>query len=117
MIPTANGRVTQQVFEGFKFYSSWGVNFFPFNPSLVRTSRFRFSTGFLILMGSTSTREWIYDQNAYLEKINPVFIGLPIWNNLGRFYISDHFQVTWGVDVSLPKLDFICPQFGISYGF
>jgi hypothetical protein len=101
-------------YDVFEYCTLWGVNYFPFNQSLVRSGKFRYSTGLKILMGSVYRfNYWDYYSKPYVD-----FVSLAIWTNNGRFYINDKFQIRCGLGISLkPLCTIISPEIGVSYGF
>jgi len=104
-------------FSPHYFFVRTGVNFYPFSQSLVRTGMTRFSTGFSLLLGSYRKINYdIYYDDGY--KTNPVMAGSLMWNFREKIFLSDHFLITGGLEVSvIPFLTFFCPQIGLSVGF
>jgi len=104
-------------FSPHYFFVRTGVNFYPFNQSLVRTGITRLSTGFSLLLGSYRKIDYdtYYD---YGYKTNPVLAGSLMWNIREKIFFSDHFLITGGLEVSvIPLFTFFCPQIGLSFGF
>jgi hypothetical protein len=98
------------------FFIRLGVNFYPFNYSLVQNSGVRLFTGFSVLLGSY--REYNYSQNYMLDVVHPVLAKSLMWNLGLRVYCSNSLHLKAGFDVSiLPFLTFICPDIGFSVGF
>jgi len=103
-------------FDPYYFFVSVGVNFYPLNNSLVRTSNLRFSTGLSGLVGSYRKIDDYYYPDGY--RYVPVFASGIMWNITLGIYLGKHFQITGGVETSLlPFLTFLCPQLSLSYGF
>jgi len=99
------------------FFVKAGVNFYPFNQSLVRTGFTRLSTGFSLLLGSYRKIDYdTYYDNGF--KTKPVLAGSLMWNIREKIFLSDHFLITGGLEISvIPTFTFFCPQIGLSVGF
>jgi hypothetical protein len=104
-------------FSPHYFFVRTGVNFYPFNQSLIRTGVTRFSTGFSLLLGSYRKIDYdTYYDDGY--KTNHVLAGSLMWNIREKIFFSDHFLITGGLEVSvIPLFTFFCPQIGLSVGF
>jgi hypothetical protein len=110
------GPFQSATFDQWDFFIRMGVNFYPFNTSLIRTGILEFSTGFSVLLGSC--RKIDYDNYYYGNGSDHVFAANLMWNIRERIYLGDHFQISGGIEASiLPFLVFICPQIGLSIGF
>lgn len=111
-------RLQYSSFEPYSFFVRMGVNSYPFNSSLVRTSSLRFSTGLSVLIGSyrKEDRSTYHYPEGY--KIDHVFAASLMWNITEGIYIGNNFQITGTIETSiLPFLTFLCPQVGLSVGF
>jgi hypothetical protein len=98
------------------FFIRIGVNFYPFNYSLVSAKKSRFSTGFSILTGAYRMIDYNYSDYTFHTK--PVLATDLMWSMRERFFIGEHLQINGGLEISvLPFFTFFCPQLGISLGF
>jgi DNA-dependent RNA polymerase auxiliary subunit epsilon len=103
-------------FSPHYFFIKIGINFYPFNYSLVRTKNSRFSTGFSLLTGSY--RKIDFNNYDYSIRTKPVFATDLMWNMRERLFIGEHLQINGGLEISmLPFFTFFCPQLGLSIGF
>ena len=103
-------------FDPYYFFVRMGVNYYPLNSSLVRTSSLRFSTGLSGLVGSYRKEDGYYYPDGY--KYVSVFASSLMWNITGGIYLGKHFQITGRLETSIiPFLTFLCPQLSLSYGF
>jgi hypothetical protein len=105
----------------YYFFIRFGVTLYPFNHSLIMTSFSRLSTGFSLLMGSyrkTDYSTYTFDGNNYIYSTHPVMAASFMWNIKGKIYLSDHLQITAGLEISaLPLFAFFCPQVSFSVSF
>lgn len=103
-------------FDPYYFFVRMGVNYYPFNSSLVRTSSLRFSTGLSGLVGSYRKEDEYYYPDGF--KNVSVFASSLMWNITEGIYLGKHFQITGRLETSIiPFLTFLCPQLSLSYGF
>jgi hypothetical protein len=104
-------------FSPHYFFIRTGINFYPFSKSLIRTGSTRLSTGFSVLIGSYRKVDYsVYSENGY--KTDPAFATSLMWSIKEKIFLSNHFLITGGLEVSLiPFFTFFCPQIGLSIGF
>jgi hypothetical protein len=101
-------------FNSFVFFTRVGINFYPFNYSLVRTGNIRIFNGLSVLFGSYRKETF----ETYPSTYKHVFAAALMWNLGCRIYIDDHLQIKGGIETSLmPLFTYICPEIGISIGF
>ena len=102
-------------FNSYSFFTRVGINFYPFNYSLVKTGDVRVFNGLSVLVGSHRTRNWdTYPSTTY----DHALAASLMWNLSCRIYIDDHLQIKGGVETSLlPMFTYLCPELGISIGF
>jgi hypothetical protein len=111
------GILEYSTFRPFYFFIRTGVNFYPFNFSLNKTSLARTSLGLYALTGSARklNTEVYYDTGF---KTNPAFLAIITWNVKERFYLGDNFEVSAGIETSLiPFLTFFNPHLSFSLSF
>jgi len=109
-----NYRQHYLTFNPFYFFTRVGINFYPFNYSLVKTGDIRIFNGLSVLVGSY--RKETYE--TYPSTYKHVFAAALMWNLGCRIYLSDNLQIKGGIETSLlPLVTFICPEIGISIGF
>jgi hypothetical protein len=103
------------------FFVKTGINYYPFNHSLVREGSTRLSTGFELLIGSyrkVDYSNYYFDGDNYIYNTYPVTAVSFMWNIRESVYLNDHFQITGSLNISLlPLFTFFCPQAGFSMGF
>ena len=108
------------IYSPHYFFFRFGINFYPFNHSLVREKNTRFSTGFSLLTGSYRKLKIPGNYYDYSNgpDTEPSFAASLMWNIRERIFIGDRVQLNGGLEISiLPLLVFFCPQVGLSIGF
>jgi hypothetical protein len=101
-------------FDSHFFFTRFGINFYPFNYSLVKSGNFRFSNGFSLLLGTYRQLNWGQSSVTY----DPLFATSVMWNINGKLYLGKMLQINGGIELSVgPFFTFFCPEIGLSFGF
>ncbi|MDP4224337.1 MAG: hypothetical protein Q8868_13605 [Bacteroidota bacterium] len=104
-------------YRPFYFFVRTGVDFYPFNYSLEKTSVVRTSTGIHVLTGSVKKANYdVYTENGPLT--GPSFLIVVSWDISERFYLGNNFQIRTGLEMSIiPFLTFFHPQLSVCLSF
>lgn len=94
-----------------------GVNYYPFNYSLINTGRVRFFTGGSLIAGQVIRVREKWTQSSYEYYLKKVFTLSLAWNFGARFYLSDSFHLYLDADIVMAPDLIFSPAAGISVGF